>query len=208
MISPPRIPPSTARMPATIPATTPTSSRPETCLAAIAQITIGIEFTSVSNTSDRLPHPGILLHARQSAMAINAGRLVIIIPRKLMRFHIFPSAFDAAFSPVLPMTGIYLIFQYFASAVVNATALVRFVVPVVPDADRTLHPMFCVSATPLPPVPAIGIFVLAQASIACLLAPSGLALTNITPSISPSSIFFASFASTFSASTLTSVKVP
>ena len=45
--------------------------------------------------------------------------------------------------------------------------------------------MFCVSATPLPPVPAIGIFVLAQASIACLLAPSGLALTNITPSISP-----------------------
>ena len=83
-------------------------------------------------------------------------------------------------------------FQYFASAVVNATALVRLVVPVVPDADNTLQPIFCVRATPLPPVPAIGILALAQASMVCRLAPSGLALTNITPSISPSSIFLAS----------------
>ena len=99
------MPPSTASTPETIPATTPTSSRPDTCFAAMAQMTTGMAATRVSKTLERSVKTGIRLMARQMAMAMKAGRLVIIMPRKLIRFHILAWRFSAACAPVFPMTG-------------------------------------------------------------------------------------------------------
>ena len=73
-------------------------------------------------------------------MAIKPGRDAIIMPRKLMRFQMLPSC---ALAPAEePMMGEYLIFHSFARAEIKATALVRFVVPVVPEAEITLQPIF------------------------------------------------------------------
>ena len=141
-------------------------------------------------------------------MAINAGSDVIIIPRKLIRDTTLPETFPAASAPVFPITGIYLIPQFLARAVVNATARVRFVVPVVPDALKTLHPRLWISATPVPPVPAIGSFFVAAACTVFALAPCGSALTNIMPSISPCPTFSARAASTSAAFSLTCCSVP
>ena len=125
-----------------------------------------------------------------------------------MRFHIFPSAFDAAFSPVLPMTGILFNFPVFCKCCrkCNGSCTIRCSCCSRCRQNITSHVLRERDTTSA----RSGHRNLRSyaASIACLLAPSGLALTNMTPSISPSSIFFASFASTFSASTLTSVKVP
>ena len=71
-----------------------------------------------------------------------------MIPRKLIRFQILsPAADDAAAEPII---GMYFKFHSLASAETNATARVRFVVPVVPDAEITRAPSFCALAIEVP----------------------------------------------------------
>ena len=62
-----------------------------------------------------------------------------MIPRKLIRFHTLPSwTFEL---PEEPMIGLYFNFHSFEKAETAEIALVRFVVPVVPEAAITLHPI-------------------------------------------------------------------
>ena len=91
-----------------------------------------------------------------------------MIPRKLIRFHTLPSwTFEL---PEEPMIGLYFNFHSFEKAETAEIALVRFVVPVVPEAAITLHPIDWVLAMEVPPVPASGIFFSAAAFKASLFA--------------------------------------
>ena len=162
----------------------------------------GMAPTSVSNTADSPDRAGILLSARTIAMAMKPGSDAIMMPRKLIRFHTLPSCLPPA---LLPMTGMYLIFHSFASAEMNATARVRLVVPVVPEAEMTLHPIFWAMPIEVPPVPTQGSFLAAAAASAALLTPFGSPLIMTMPSMPPCSISAASAASDAAASALISL---
>ena len=122
-------------VPAMTPATMPTSSRPDTCFAAMAARMTGKMPISVLNTSSSPASPGSLLSARHSAMAMKPGMEAIMMPRKLMRFSTEPCTAPAPAAEE-PITGMYFSFHSFERAEMNATARVRFVVPVVPEAKR------------------------------------------------------------------------
>ena len=62
-----------------------------------------------------------------------------------------------------PIIGVYFSFHSFENADTAEIALVLLVVPVVPEAAITRHPMACVFAMDVPPVPAHGIIFAAAA---------------------------------------------
>ena len=187
-----------------IPATRPTSSIPETCFAAIAARTTGRIPIRVSNTVLSPANAGILLSANTSAMEMNPGIAAIIIPLKLMRFQMLPSWTEPLDEDTI--TGMYFNFHSFARADTKATALVRFVVPVVPEAEMTLPPSDWVLAIDVPPVPTSGIFLAAAAVIARLFTPFGSQLRSIIASISPFVILSASCLSDVFAISLISLR--
>ena len=116
-----------------------------------------------------------------------------MIPRKLIRFHTLPSwTFEL---PEEPIIGLYFNFHSFEKAETAEIALVRFVVPVVPEAAITLHPIDWVLAMEVPPVPASGIFFSAAAFKASLFAPLGSQLISMMPSILSSRMSLASSSS-------------
>ncbi len=177
------IPPSTDKTPATIPATIPTSSSPETFFAAIAARITGRIPTNLLNTSSIGLSPGNLLRANANAIAMKPGMEASIMPRTLIRFHTLPCS---ELPSDEPRTGIYFKSHSVAKAEMKAIARVRLVVPVVPDADITFAPSERASAMDVPPVPASGIRFSAAALIDALFTFLGSQLKRIMPSIFPS----------------------
>ena len=130
---------------------------------------------------------------------MNPGIAAIITPLIFILENTPLSSITPSLFPE-PITGEYFIFQNLLNDVTAATALVLFVVPVVPEDDITLAPIALIVAIDVPPVPTIGIFFSAAARIALLFIPSGSQLITINPSIIPSFIFSASFLSYSNAS--------
>ena len=138
-------------------------------------------------------------------MAMKPGMEAIMMPRKLMRLNTEPWAW-ALPAAEEPITGMYLSPHSFASADTKATARVRLVVPVVPEAETTRTPAAWVLAMEVPPVPTAGIFLRAAAATALLLTPLGSLLISTRPSMAPSSISFASCSSSAAACWLISLR--
>src|SRR5699024_9623362 len=123
-----------------IPATIDTSSSSDTCLAAIAARTIGKACKINSKTLSRAEKAGILLRAKIKAIEIKAGKADTMIPRIFILFKGFT---ELSFSPLEdppPKLGRYLISQNFAKEEIKEIALVRLVVPVVPEVEITFAP--------------------------------------------------------------------
>ena len=201
------MPPSTDNTPDITPATIPTSSNPDTCLAAITATITGRAFIKISKTSVSFSKPGILLTASINAIDINPGKAPIIIPLKFILLNTFSFVDTPEELPLEPITGLYFILKYLLKLVIADIALVLFVVPVVPETAITFAPLDCKSAIEAPPVPTIGIFLLIAASILFLLIFEGSQLINISPSILPLSIILANSKSYFFASSFISDKV-
>jgi len=107
------MPPFTDSRPATAPATTPTSSRPEILRAATIATTTGIPAIRASKAGVRPSNPGILEIANTTAMAMKAGMAGTMMPRILIRRHgdsVVPAPASAD-----PREGKYLSFQCRAS---------------------------------------------------------------------------------------------